>query len=276
MKKYLLTLGAMLVMATGNLVAQTPTQPIDSQIVIEEQPATLAMPDSQNLQATIQPVVTEAPQQPLPPSEPPRRGLDFHWILDLVLLVLAAGALALALINRRELTNLQHTVADHADTTTRNLEKLARVTNEQFKALKNTALNEKRQTDIQPVTVTVTATPPANAPSPAKPAGPQTLYLARTDENGRFTRASETFELGNTIYVLTTTDGQRGTFKVMDNRDVHRFALMMPTENLTRACIGNNIQLSSGFSRIVTDRDGEAVREQGQWQVTKQAAIHYE
>ena len=87
---------------------------------------------------------------------------------------------------------------------------------------------------------------------------------------------SEQFELGNSLFELTTADGVHGTYQVIDNRDVHRFALMMPTENLTRACIGNNIQLSSGFSRIVTDRDGEAVREQGQWQVTKQAAIHYE
>ena len=62
----------------------------------------------------------------------------------------------------------------------------------------------------------------------------------------------------------------------MDNRDVHRFALMMPTENLTRSCTGPNIQLSAGFTHIVTDHDGEAVNEKGQWQVTRPAIIHYE
>ena len=83
------------------------------------------------------------------------------------------------------------------------------------------------------------------------------LFMSKPDENDDFTRVSDTFEPGNSIYVLTTFDGQHGTFEVIDKPEVHRFALMMPAENLIRACSGNAIQIPSG-SRIVTDRAGEA------------------
>ena len=63
---------------------------------------------------------------------------------------------------------------------------------------------------------------------------------------------------------------------VIDNRDVHHFALMMPTENLMRACTGNAIQMANGKTRIVTDRPGEAQLDNGKWRITLKANIHYE
>ena len=86
---------------------------------------------------------------------------------------------------------------------------------------------------------------------------------------------SDTFEPGNSIYVLTTFDGQHGKFEVIDKPEVHTFALMMPAENLIRACSGNAIQIPSG-TRIVTDRPGEAEFIDGKWHVVVKAIIHYE
>ena len=104
---------------------------------------------------------------------------------------------------------------------------------------------------------------------------PLNLFMSRPDENDDFTRVSDTLEPGNSIYVLTTFDGIHGTFEVIDKPEVHRFALMMPAENLIRACSGNAIQIPSG-NRIVTDRAGEAEFIDGHWHVVVKAIIHYE
>ena len=104
---------------------------------------------------------------------------------------------------------------------------------------------------------------------------PLNLFMSRPDENDVFTRVSDTLEPGNSIYVLTTFDGTHGTFEVIDKPEVHRFALMMPAENLIRACSGNAIQIPSG-NRIVTDRAGEAEFIDGHWHVVVKAIIHYE
>ena len=101
------------------------------------------------------------------------------------------------------------------------------------------------------------------------------LFMSKPDENDDFTRVSDEFEPGNSIYVLTTFDGKHGKFEVIDKPEVHRFALMMPAENLIRACSGNAIQIPNG-SRIVTDRAGEAEFIDGKWHVVVKAIIHYE
>ena len=54
------------------------------------------------------------------------------------------------------------------------------------------------------------------------------LFMSKPDENDDFTRVSDEFEPGNSIYVLTTFDGKHGKFEVIDKPEVHRFALMMP------------------------------------------------
>ena len=101
------------------------------------------------------------------------------------------------------------------------------------------------------------------------------LFTSKPDENDDFTRVSDTFEPGNSIYVLTTFDGTHGKFEVIDKPEVHTFALMMPAENLIRACSGNAIQIPSG-TRIVTDRPGEAEFIDGKWHIVVKAIIHYE
>ncbi|MDO4511703.1 MAG: hypothetical protein Q4B68_07805 [Bacteroidales bacterium] len=105
---------------------------------------------------------------------------------------------------------------------------------------------------------------------------PKKLFLSRPDDNGRFLAASPYVEPGNSIFLLTTADGVKGTFEVIENAGVHHMALMMPTENLTRACTGTDIQVSAGKTRIVTDAPGEAVKDGSLWKITKQATIHYE
>lgn len=162
------------------------------------------------------------------------------------------------------------------------------------------ALEEKADEDLPTPTVNnpstghsaaepqvIASQPVVRRPRPAVPAPAETpraavqqqvsLFLSRPDEDDCFARATAAFEPGNSIFILTSDDGVNGSFTVINDPDVHRLALMMPTQNLTRACSGNAIQLSAGKSRIVTDRAGKAVRDaDGRWQITLKAIIHYE
>ena len=83
-------------------------------------------------------------------------------------------------------------------------------------------------------------------------------------------------EPGNSIFRLSTADGVNATFEVICDVGVHQLALMMPTENLTRACTGENIQISAGKTRIVCDAPGTAKKEGNRWRIVKPAVIHYE
>lgn len=222
--------------------------------------------------------VTDVPQEPA--QAEPKAGLNGHMLFDILLALLALGALAMAWFTRNELSKLRRATRSELETTNENMQQLANDVSQHVKALLQRVGNiEANQRVMRPRQVGATS-----QVEPAAPARQQrqeqatvhTYYLSKPDENDCFNRVSELFELGNSLFVLTTTDGVNGTFQVIDNRDVHRFALMMPTENLTRACSGNAIQMSAGMSRIVTDRPGEAVLDNGQWRIIVKAIIHYE
>lgn len=108
-----------------------------------------------------------------------------------------------------------------------------------------------------------------------QPAEPTTLFLSKATDDGTFVYASPRFEQGNSLFVLTTA-GSSGTFVVTDDTQAQRIALMMPTESLTAACEGDNIQVSDGMTRIVTDNAGTANLVNGKWRVANKAVIHYE
>ncbi|MCQ2291109.1 MAG: hypothetical protein MJZ63_07550 [Muribaculaceae bacterium] len=130
-----------------------------------------------------------------------------------------------------------------------------------------------RATRVAPQQMSV---PRTTSAQPQKAAAPSKVFLSRPDDSGYFMAASTHMEPGNSIFVLTTADGNTGTFEVISDAGVHQLALMMPTENLTRACTGRDIQISAGKTRIVTDAPGRAVKEGRQWKITTQATIHYE
>ncbi|MGM9838875.1 MAG: hypothetical protein ACI307_02250 [Sodaliphilus sp.] len=115
------------------------------------------------------------------------------------------------------------------------------------------------------------------AAAPQKPkAVPSEFFVSRADEGGFFSSVSSRMEPGNSIFSLSTADGVNATFEVICDAGVHQLALMMPTENLTRACTGENIQISAGKTRIVCDAPGTAKKEGNRWRIVKPAVIHYE
>jgi len=219
--------------------------------------------------------------------------------LSIIGALLGLCALLTALSNRGKIKELRRSFAREIDRTNANLQEFSTDAADQMKALsirltgkairKDADLDENVQEEAQQI---VEEEPveayPAEEPAaevneaevqPIEDAEdnnvPLNLFMSRPDENDDFTRVSDTMEPGNSIYVLTTFDGEHGTFEVIDKPEVHRFALMMPAENLIRACSGNAIQIPSG-NRIITDRAGEAEFINGRWHVVVKAIIHYE
>ena len=126
-------------------------------------------------------------------------------------------------------------------------------------------------------TPSVPTQPKPKAAAPQKPkAVPSEFFVSRADEGGFFSSVSSRMEPGNSIFRLSTADGVNATFEVICDAGVHQLALMMPTENLTRACTGENIQISAGKTRIVCDAPGTAKKEGNRWRIVKPAVIHYE
>ncbi len=209
--------------------------------------------------------------------------------------LLGLCALLTALSNRGKIKEMQRTFARELDRTNANLQEFSTDAADQMKALsirltgkairKNEPIVEPETIEEKPQIVEEEVVADEEEPqlndevepvvAQAEDGEVMNLFMSRPDENDDFTRVSDTLEPGNSIYVLTTFDGTHGTFEVIDKPEVHRFALMMPTENLIRACSGNAIQIPSG-TRIVTDRAGEAEFIDGRWHVVVKAIIHYE
>ena len=209
--------------------------------------------------------------------------------------LLGLCALLAALSNRGKIKEMRRTFARELDRTNANLQEFSTDAADQMKALSirltgkairnnepldiaqadeepEDAVKEELMEEVEPV---ASAPVDENEPQQEEEGEVMNLFMSKPDDNDDFTRVSDTFEPGNSIYVLTTFDGQHGTFEVIDKPEVHRFALMMPAENLIRACSGNAIQIPSG-SRIITDRAGEAEFIDGRWHVVVKAIIHYE
>jgi len=219
--------------------------------------------------------------------------------LSIIGALLGLCALLTALSNRGKIKELRRSFAREIDRTNANLQEFSTDAADQMKALsirltgkairKDADLDENVQEEAQQIVEEEPVeTHPAEEPAAEVDEAevqpiedtednnmPLNLFMSRPDENDDFTRVSDTMEPGNSIYVLTTFDGKHGTFEVIDKPEVHRFALMMPAENLIRACSGNAIQIPSG-NRIITDRAGEAEFINGRWHVVVKAIIHYE
>ncbi|MBR5169846.1 MAG: hypothetical protein IKW85_04700 [Muribaculaceae bacterium] len=217
--------------------------------------------------------------------------------LSIIGALLGLWALLTALSNRGKIKEMRRNFARELERTNANLQEFSTDAADQMKALSIRLTGKTmRGTEAQPVVAPEVVDAPENEtvtlaegeepeelvaevaeeePEANEEREVMNLFMNKPDEDDNFTRVSDTFEPGNSIYVLTTFDGQHGTFEVIDKPEVHRFALMMPAENLIRACSGNAIQIPNG-TRIVTDRPGEAEFIDGLWHVVVKAIIHYE
>ena len=189
-------------------------------------------------------------------------------VLDVILLLMSAAALYFAWITKKENAELKKELDYKTNKLNSQFEKFSKNITTDLNRV-TYLVNRRRPTDIDFDGGEKDGTEVAYN-------GPKRLFLTKPDANDYFIRTTEVVEIGNSIFELSTNDGVTGTFKVIDNPEVHQFALMMPTENLVRACTGKGIQISNGKTRIVTDREGTARLENCRWHVAVKAIIHYE
>ncbi|MDE6795506.1 MAG: hypothetical protein K2J63_09430 [Muribaculaceae bacterium] len=114
--------------------------------------------------------------------------------------------------------------------------------------------------------------PPTSAPQSAL----RTIYLGRANSKGIFVRADRTFNPGNSVFRLDTSDGLAGTFKVVSDPSIIEKVTEHPAEMLSVSCVGPDLGNTSGLQAIVTDSAGTAIFEGGCWKVMRKAKIHYE
>lgn len=104
----------------------------------------------------------------------------------------------------------------------------------------------------------------------------RSIYLGRANSKGIFVRADRSLNIGHSIYILETGDGFSGTFRVADSPASWSLALSNPTEYLSTACAGYNLEDTAGVVKIITESSGTAVFEGGCWRVIRKAKIRYE
>ncbi|MCH5229039.1 MAG: hypothetical protein J1F12_03470 [Muribaculaceae bacterium] len=104
----------------------------------------------------------------------------------------------------------------------------------------------------------------------------RSIFLGRANMKGIFVRADRTLNVGNSVFVLETTDGFSGSFKVADSPAAWSLALSNPREYLENACVGRDLEDTNGASKIITETSGTAVFEGGCWRVIRKAKIRYQ
>ena len=109
-----------------------------------------------------------------------------------------------------------------------------------------------------------------------KPAPLRTIYLGRANSKQIFVRADRTLNIGNSVFVLDTSDGVTGSFRVADSPAAWSLALSNPEEYLSHACTGHNLDDTTGVNRIINEASGTAIFEGGCWRVIRKAKIRYE
>jgi len=104
---------------------------------------------------------------------------------------------------------------------------------------------------------------------------PTLYYMSAPELDGTFSRVALQEQAGKTIFQLTTTDGQHGTFIVMDTPDAIATAVISISQFLKPVCrVAGDSSIYP--NHILTDEEGLAVREGNSWKVTQKAIIHFE
>ncbi len=104
---------------------------------------------------------------------------------------------------------------------------------------------------------------------------PEILYLAAPNPDGTFSQASAMEQIGKSIYQLTTTDGQNGTFILLDTPDAIATAMISVSQFVKPACkISGNTAIQP--RHIITEEEGAASREGTGWKITRKAVVRFE
>ena len=117
--------------------------------------------------------------------------------------------------------------------------------------------------------------PTQTVETPASFAHTEVFYLAAPNPDGTFSQASSMEQIGKSIYQLTTSDGQNGTFILLDTPDAIATAMISVSQFVKPACkISGNTAIQP--RHIITEEEGAASREGTGWKITRKAVVRFE
>ena len=100
-------------------------------------------------------------------------------------------------------------------------------------------------------------------------------YLPAPTPDGLFLQASEREQIGKSVYQLTTSDGQNGTFILLDTPDAIATAMISVSTFIKPVCKVNGP--TAQFPRhILTEEEGTVTREGTGWRVARKAVVRFE
>ena len=127
------------------------------------------------------------------------------------------------------------------------------------------------ETEVESVGIHIEETPSTLHESHAT----EILYLEAPTPDGTFSQASAMEQIGKSIYQLTTTDGQNGTFILLDTPDAIATAMISVSQFVKPACkISGNTAIQP--RHIITEEEGTASREGTGWKITRKAVVRFE
>lgn len=102
------------------------------------------------------------------------------------------------------------------------------------------------------------------------------IYLGRVNPKGLFVRADKRPVPDKSVFVLTTTDGYTGTFRVLQIAEVIERCLDNPDHYLAGGCSAPDILATEDAEQIRTLQAGTAIFEDGCWSMVRKSKIVYE
>lgn len=100
-------------------------------------------------------------------------------------------------------------------------------------------------------------------------------YLPAPTPDGLFLQASEREQIGKSVYQLTTSDGQNGTFILLDTPDAIATAMISVSTFVKPACkVSGNTYMQP--RHIITEEEGTATREGAAWRIIRKAVVRFE
>ena len=106
-------------------------------------------------------------------------------------------------------------------------------------------------------------------------AGRREIYLGRVNTKGVFVRADKRLVADKSVFLLTTTDGYTGSYRVIQNVDVLSMALDNPDYYLSGGCAVTGGAAPAEAEGIKTLQSGTAIFEEGCWRVLRKSKIAY-
>ena len=113
--------------------------------------------------------------------------------------------------------------------------------------------------------------PPKEAATTIKPRHTQSIMFFPVPVDGVFANGTEEIEVGKSLYMLRTTDGENATFTILNTPEAIATALISLTQMVKPVCkILNSVP---NPLEIVTEGPGTAVREGDTWKMVTKSVV---